>query len=199
VLINLFDKIVAIVLLLVFSPVFLILALIIYCKDGRPIFFKQWRPGLDEKAFLLYKFRTMDYRCDTADHLLPAHQRLTSLGAWLRRWSLDELPQFFNVLKGDLSLVGPRPLLMEYLPLYNDWQRRRHEVKPGMTGWAQIHGRNTISWQQRFTLDIWYVEHRSFRLNLYILVKTLFYCLKRKGINRGPKLTMPKFTGHVGE
>lgn len=198
-LITVFDKIVAAMMLLVFSPILLVIAVILYKWQGTPILFRQQRPGLYGTPFVLYKFRTMANTCDAQGILLPAEQRLTRLGTWLRSWSLDELPQLFNVLKGDLSLVGPRPLLMEYLPLYNDWQQRRHEVKPGITGWAQIHGRNAISWHDRFALDIWYVEHRSFKLNVYILYKTLFYCLKRAHITPDKQPIMSKFTGNLSE
>ena len=158
--------------------------------------FRQTRPGLDAKPFVLYKFRTMTNKTDEKGNLLPDEERLTRFGRFLRSTSLDELPELLNVLKGDMSLVGPRPLLMEYLPLYSREQARRHEVKPGITGWAQVNGRNALTWQQKFEMDVWYVDHVSFVLDMKILLRTLFKVLKREAINQPGKATMEKFSGN---
>lgn len=171
------------------------IALVIYFKIGNPIFFKQLRPGLGAKPFYIYKFRTMSNEKNSQGHLLPDAQRLTILGRFLRASSLDELPSLFNVLKGDLSIVGPRPLLMEYVPLYSAEQARRHEVKPGITGWAQVNGRNAISWEEKFKLDIWYVDNQSFWLDIKIILLTIKKVLLRDGISAEGEATMPKFTG----
>lgn len=192
-----FDFIVALVGLLLIWPLLIILALINYTIHGSPVFFKQLRPGLKEKPFLFYKFRTMTNERDQNGDLLPDEQRLTPYGEWLRRTSLDELPSLFNVLKGDMSLVGPRPLLMEYLPLYNEFQKKRHDVKPGITGWAQVNGRNEISWEKKFELDVWYVENQSLGLDLKVLFLTLDAIIKREGINAKNHKTMPKFRGSI--
>jgi sugar transferase EpsL len=183
----------AIILLL---PVFLLLGLLICAQIGRPVLFKQQRPGLKAKPFTLLKFRTMETDCDQNGVLLPDDQRLTPLGGWLRAWSLDELPQLFNVLKGDLSLVGPRPLLMEYLPLYSPEQARRHDLRPGITGLAQVKGRNSLSWPEKFQLDVDYVDHVSFLLDTKILFWTLKSVLSREGIHQRGHVTMPNFTGN---
>ena len=165
-------------------------------RIGRPIFFKQKRPGLKGEPFTFYKFRTMTNCEDGNGNLLPDKDRLTSFGKLLRKTSLDELPSLWNVLKGDMSLVGPRPLLMEYLPLYSIEQMRRHEVKPGITGWAQINGRNSISWEEKFKLDVWYVENQSIWLDFKIILLTIWKVLKREGISHGSEATMPKFKGN---
>lgn len=192
---RIFDLCVAILLLIVFLlPIILISALLLLTM-GKPVIFKQKRPGLYGRPFYIYKFRTMTNEVDQDGDLLPNHQRITKLGNILRKLSLDELPQLFNVLKGDLSLVGPRPLLMEYLPLYNEEQARRHEVKPGITGWAQVNGRNAISWEERFKLDIWYVDNQSFWLDMKILFLTLIKVLKSDGVNKSSNVTMEKFKG----
>src|SRR5690625_2710058 len=193
---RLFDLLVSVTALLALSPVFLLIALLVRVNLGKPVFFKQTRPGLNEQPFEMIKFRTMLDVQDANGHLLSDEQRLTRFGKFLRASSLDELPELWNVLKGDMSLVGPRPLLMEYLPLYNDEQRGRHQVKPGITGWAQVNGRNAISWEQRFELDNWYVKNRSFWLDLKILLMTAVKVLKRDGINEQGQATRSKFTGN---
>jgi lipopolysaccharide/colanic/teichoic acid biosynthesis glycosyltransferase len=162
---------------------------------GSPVFFAQKRPGLHGKPFTMFKFRTMTDARDSTGQLLSDGERLTPFGRWLRATSLDELPELWNVLRGEMSLVGPRPLLTEYLSLYNSNQARRHEIKPGMTGWAQVNGRNAISWEEKFKLDIWYLEHRSFWLDLEILWKTVLKVIHRDGISADGEATMPKFTG----
>lgn len=180
---RIFDIVVSLFGLIILAPVMIILALLIAIKLGRPVFFIQERPGLRGLPFRMIKFRTMTNDCDANGMLLPNEQRQTKFGNFLRSASLDELPELINVLKGDMSLVGPRPLLMEYLPLYNEFQRRRHEVRPGITGWAQVNGRNVISWEQKFELDLWYVENQSFWLDIKILWLTLLKVFKREGIN----------------
>lgn len=182
-------------MLLILSPLMLVLALLVWRKMGRPILFRQVRPGLHGKPFVMYKFRTMTDARDAQGNLLPDSERLTPFGKWLRATSLDELPELFNVLKGDMSLVGPRPLLMEYLDRYTPEQARRHEVKPGITGWAQIHGRNALSWEEKFKLDVWYVDHWSLWLDFKILWRTLWIVLKREGISADGHATMPEFRG----
>ncbi len=191
----LFDEFVSILLLTVLFPLIVIVAVLIKMKIGSPFLFKQQRPGLNTKPFYLYKFRTMTDNRDTEGRLLPDELRLTSFGRLLRKLSLDELPQLFNVVKGDLSLVGPRPLLMEYLKLYSPEQARRHEVKPGITGWAQINGRNAISWEEKFELDVWYVDNRSFWLDCKILWLTIVKVFRREGITQDGHATMEKFKG----
>ena len=190
-----FDFLVALALLLALSPLLAVSALAIRWKLGRPVLFAQVRPGYRGRPFEFYKFRTMTDMRDAAGALQPDAARLTPLGELMRKSSLDELPQLFNVLKGDMSLVGPRPLLMEYLPLYNARQARRHEVRPGITGWAQVNGRNALQWEERFDLDLWYVEHRSFWLDLKILALTAWRVLRPQGISQPGHATMPKFTG----
>jgi sugar transferase EpsL len=192
---RLLDLVVAAALLLLFSPIILLVAVLIRLKLGAPVFFKQKRPGLYGNSFYLYKFRSMTNERNEDGELLPDYLRLTSFGAFLRKYSLDELPQLINVLKDELSLVGPRPLLMDYLPLYTEDQAKRHLVRPGITGWAQVNGRNTISWEEKFRFDIWYVENRSFRLDVKILCLTLFKVLKSEGIHQENQVTMEKFTG----
>ncbi|WP_456407938.1 sugar transferase [Caldithrix abyssi] len=178
------------------SPVLLLLSIVLLVQMGRPIFFVQTRPGYRGKPFRLIKFRTMKNEVDKQGNLLPDEKRLTRFGQFLRSTSLDELPELFNVLKGDMSLVGPRPLLMEYLPLYSKEQARRHEVKPGITGWAQVNGRNALTWQEKFKLDVWYVDHVSFFLDIKILFLTMIKVLKREGIQYPGQATMKKFTGN---
>lgn len=192
---RLFDLICSIIGLLILSSVIVITALFIYIKIGSPVIFKQKRPGMHERPFFVYKFRTMTDERDKSGQLLADHLRLTPFGQLLRKYSLDELPQLFNVLKGDLSLVGPRPLLMEYLELYTPEQARRHEVRPGITGWAQVNGRNEISWEEKFELDVWYVDNRSFWLDIKILFLTVLKVFKSEGISQEGHVTIEKFTG----
>ncbi|MGP3560197.1 sugar transferase [Geobacillus sp. BK01] len=194
-----FDFIVALIALAVLSPIMVVTAILVHWKLGSPVLFKQQRPGLHGKPFYLYKFRTMTDERDENGELLPDHLRLTPFGQFLRKYSLDELPQLFNVLKGDISLVGPRPLLMEYLELYTPEQARRHEVKPGITGWAQVNGRNAISWEEKFKLDVWYVDNRTFWLDIKILFLTVIKVLKKEGINQSEYVTMEKFAGNVSQ
>ncbi|WGZ91682.1 MAG: sugar transferase [Candidatus Thiocaldithrix dubininis] len=181
--------------LILLAPIILILSILIRQKLGSPILFTQTRPGLHGKPFRMIKFRTMTDARDANGELLPDSVRLTSFGRFLRSTSLDELPELLNVLKGDMSLVGPRPLLMEYLPLYTPEQARRHEVRPGITGWAQINGRNAISWNEKFKLDVWYVDNQSLWLDLKILALTIKKVFVREGISAEGDATMPKFTG----
>lgn len=190
-----FDILIASLLLVVATPVILIVALLVLACLGRPVLLRQVRPGLGGRPFVFFKFRTMTNACDTNGHLLPDELRLTAFGRRLRSTSLDELPQLLNVLRGNMSLVGPRPLLMEYLPLYTPEQRRRHLVRPGITGWAQINGRNALSWEERFELDVWYVDHQSFRLDLRILLLTVLRVFQARGVNQSGHATMPRFTG----
>lgn len=193
---RLFDFVVAIVLGLVLWPVMIGIAGLIRWRLGTPILFRQVRIGKDARPFILYKFRTMREAHDAAGELLPDAERLTRLGRFLRATSLDELPELWNVIKGDMSLVGPRPLLPEYLPLYSPRQMRRHEVRPGLTGWAQIHGRNATTWQERLEYDVWYVEHRSFLLDMWILLRTIGVVLSRHGVSSPGHVSMPPFTGN---
>lgn len=181
--------------LIFLSPLFLFLVVIIRLCQGHPVFFTQIRPGLHGDPFRMVKFRTMVDLRDEAGNLRPDAQRLTTIGRFLRTTSLDELPELWNVLRGDMSLVGPRPLLMEYLPLYNENQRRRHEVRPGITGWAQVNGRNSLSWEEKFALDVWYVDNQSLYLDLKILLTTVCKVIKRDGISEAGEATMTKFTG----
>jgi sugar transferase EpsL len=185
--------------LLAISPVFIIVALLILARIGRPIFFCQERPGFNARPFSLYKFRTMTDGRDESGALLPDAQRLTPFGRFLRATSLDELPELFNVLKGDMSLVGPRPLLMRYLDRYTPEQFRRHEMPPGLTGWAQVNGRNALSWEEKFELDVWYVDHWSLWLDVKILALTLREVLKREGISQAGHATMEEFMGTRSE
>ena len=192
---RIFDILLASAAGLIFLPVILILVFIIRFAIGSPVLFKQQRPGLHAEPFYIYKFRTMNDKKDSHGELLSDAERLTNLGRWLRSTSLDELPSLWNVLKGEMSLVGPRPLLMEYVPLYNAEQARRHEVKPGITGWAQVNGRNAISWEDKFRLDVWYVDHQSFWLDIKIILLTVKKVFFRHGISAEGTATMPKFTG----
>ncbi|VFR97155.1 Lipid carrier : UDP-N-acetylgalactosaminyltransferase [plant metagenome] len=192
---RLFDFSVALLVLLVFAPLLAVLSVVIALKLGRPVLFRQERPGLAGKPFAMYKFRSMTDAHDALGNPLPDEQRMTSLGRFLRASSLDELPGLWNVLRGDMSLVGPRPLLMEYLPLYSPEQARRHAVRPGITGWAQVNGRNAISWEQKFEYDVWYVDNRSFLLDLRILYLTVRKVLVRDGISQTGHVTVDKFRG----
>ena len=193
---RLFDILVSLFVLILFSPLYLFLAYKVKNNLGSPVLFKQIRPGLHGKPFEMVKFRTMKDAVDGQGNPLPDAERLTPFGKMLRATSLDELPEFWNVLKGEMSLVGPRPLLMEYLPLYNERQAKRHEVKPGITGYAQVNGRNAISWEQKFELDTWYVENRSFCLDIKILFKTVWKVVAKDDINAVNDATMPKFEGN---
>lgn len=192
---RLFDIFASALGLLLLSPVIAIVAWQIRCKLGSPVLFRQIRPGLNGKPFEMVKFRTMRDAVDASGNQLPDIERMTPFGCFLRASSLDELPELWNVLKGDMSLVGPRPLLMEYLPLYSPEQYRRHEVRPGVTGWAQINGRNALSWGEKFRLDVWYVNNRSLWLDMKIIFLTIKKVLVRDGINANGEATMPKFTG----
>ncbi len=193
---RLFDIIISSIALVLLSPVYLLVAYKVKKNLGSPVLFRQIRPGLYGEAFEMIKFRTMKDVIDESGHLLPDSERLTSFGKMLRATSLDELPELWNVLKGDMSLVGPRPLLMEYLPLYNQEQFRRHEVRPGITGWAQVNGRNAISWDEKFKLDIWYVDNHSFWLDFKILLLTIKKIFVKEGITESGEATMSKFTGN---
>ncbi|TCL34664.1 lipopolysaccharide/colanic/teichoic acid biosynthesis glycosyltransferase [Azotobacter chroococcum] len=192
---RLFDLLVATTALLLLAPLLLVLAWLVRRRIGTPVLFRQLRPGLHGRPFELLKFRSMREALDERGRPLPDAERLTPFGRFLRASSLDELPELWNVLRGDMSLVGPRPLLMEYLPLYTPEQARRHAVRPGITGWAQVNGRNALSWEEKFRLDVWYVDHRSFRLDLRILLLTLKRVLAREGINAEGEATMARFTG----
>jgi lipopolysaccharide/colanic/teichoic acid biosynthesis glycosyltransferase len=193
---RLFDIVLSMAGLIVLLPVFVIIALLVYFKLGRPILFKQKRPGLRGKPFILYKFRSMTNDCDEHGNLLPSEERLIPFGQALRSSSLDELPELFNVIKGDMSLVGPRPLRMGYLDLYSEEQARRHEVRPGITGWAQIHGRNRVDWQERFRLDVWYVDNQSLWLDIKIIFKTFVTVATREGIDPEDQRVMSRFKGN---
>ena len=192
---RLFDLTLATLTLLALALPLLVLCCLIRLKLGSPILFCQVRPGLNGVPFTLFKFRTMNETLDEYGNLLSDEDRLTPFGQILRRTSLDELPELWNVLKGDMSLVGPRPLLMEYLPLYTQEQYRRHEMRPGITGWAQVNGRNLLSWDERFKLDVWYVDHHSILLDLKILMITIKKVIKREGVAAKGEVTMPKFKG----
>lgn len=184
--------------LILLSPIFFVVWLgLTIANSGKP-FFYQRRPGKGEKIFTIIKFKTMTDRRDSSGRLLPDAERLTPIGRFVRKTSLDELPQLLNVLKGDMSFVGPRPLLPEYLPLYNDFQRQRHKVKPGITGWAQVNGRNALSWEQKFGFDVWYVENQSFLLDFRILLKTLWKVFKREGVAQEGQATAEQFKGSRG-
>src|SRR5690554_809527 len=189
------DIILSLIALIVLSPILLIVALLVRIKLGSPVIFKQERPGLNEKKFTLYKFRTMTDERDENGELLPNHIRLTKFGKFLRSTSLDELPELFNILKGDMSFIGPRPLLVEYLPLYNEHQKKRHNVRPGLSGLAQVNGRNELTWEEKFDYDVKYVENVSFLLDIKLIFKTIFKVFKREGINKSEQITMEKFKG----
>ncbi len=192
---RLLDLIVSLLVLILLAPLLLVLAVLVRVKLGKPVLFNQERPGLHGKLFKLYKFRTMRDLYDSEGKPLPDEQRMTKFGRFLRSSSLDELPEFFNVLKGEMSLVGPRPLLVAYLERYTPEQARRHEVLPGITGWAQVNGRNALSWEDKFKLDVWYVDHRSFWLDIKILFRTLWKAIKREGISAPGSATAPEFMG----
>lgn len=192
-----FDLILTVPVVVVLLPLLIVTAILVRIKLGAPVIFRQQRPGLLGKPFYMYKFRSMTDERDSEGNLLPDSVRLTSFGRLLRKLSLDELPQLWNVIKGDISLVGPRPLLMAYLPLYSEDQARRHEVKPGITGWAQVNGRNAISWEEKFILDVWYVDNRSFMLDLKILWLSCKKLIRPEGIQHGNHATMPVFEGRV--
>lgn len=190
------DFVAALFGLLVLSPVFIFVTLgLLIANNGKPFFFQK-RPGKNDKIFRIVKFRTMNDKKNAEGNLLPDAERLTAIGGFVRKTSLDEIPQLLNVLKGDMSLIGPRPLLVQYLPLYNQQQKRRHSVRPGITGWAQVNGRNAISWQQKFEYDVWYVDNLSFGLDLKILWMTLRKVIKTEGISQSGQATMEAFKGN---
>lgn len=192
---HILDFSVALILILVLSPILISLCLLVYLKSGRPVIFRQRRPGKNEHLFNLLKFKTMSDETDKDGNLLADNERITSLGRFMRRTSLDELPQLFNVMKGDISLIGPRPLLPEYLPLYNKDQKRRHLVKPGITGLAQVNGRNAIKWDEKFRYDLYYVENLTFALDLKILIKTIIKVIKGADVYDSNGMTNEKFSG----
>jgi sugar transferase EpsL len=192
---RLFDFTVSLILLVGLSPIFIVISLLVKMKFGSPIIFRQERPGLNGERFCLYKFRTMTDEKDKHGQLLPDYIRLTSFGKFLRKYSLDEYPQLWNVIKGDLSLVGPRPLLVEYLPLYTKEQSLRHKVRPGITGWAQINGRNNITWEEKFKLDVWYIKNQSLLLDMKILLLTAYKVIISDGINQPGNATVESFKG----
>lgn len=196
---RLFDLVVSLCLLLFLSPVIAYIAWSVYWKIGSPVMFRQIRPGLNGKPFLMIKFRTMKNTIGKDGQLLSDSERMTPFGKKLRQSSLDELPELWNVIKGDMSLVGPRPLLTQYLPLYNAEQARRHEVRPGITGWAQVNGRNEIDWEEKFKLDVWYVDNNSFFLDLRILLKTVIKVFKKEGISANGSVTVEPFKGSSDE
>jgi sugar transferase EpsL len=193
---RLFDLAFSLAGVILLSPFLLIIAILIWVKTGRPILYKQQRPGYKGKPFAIYKFRTMTDKHDPAGNLLPDSKRLTALGRFLRSTSLDEFPEIFNILKGDMSWVGPRPLLMQYLGRYSKEQMRRHDVLPGVTGWAQVNGRNTLSWQEKFRLDVWYVDHWRFWLDIQILWMSVWKVLRREGISQDGHATAEEFMGN---
>ena len=194
-----FDVIGSLVAIIVLSPVLLVTAILVRKKLGSPVLFQQERPGKDEKVFQMYKFRSMTEERDKNGELFPDEIRLTEFGKKLRSTSLDELPELFNILKGDMSFIGPRPLLVRYLPLYNERQKHRHDVKPGITGYAQVNGRNAISWEEKFEKDVWYVEHISLWTDIKILLKTVFVVFAREGISSETAATMEEFKGSKEE
>jgi sugar transferase EpsL len=191
-----FEFLLSLIVIVFLLPLYMIIFLFVLFNYGPPVLFKQIRPGLNGNLFTLYKFRTMTLKKDANGQLLPDAERLTSFGRFLRSTSFDELPELWNVLNGDMSLVGPRPLLTEYLPLYSEDQMRRHEVRPGITGWTQINGRNALTWEEKFKLDIWYIEHQSFWLDMKILLMTVKKVLLREDISAKGDATMPVFTGN---
>lgn len=192
-----FDIIISLILIIVASPLILIISIILFFTNKGKTFFIQPRPGKDEKIFNIIKFRTMNEKKNENSELLPGNERITRIGKFIRKSSIDELPQLINVLKGDLSLIGPRPLLTEYLPLYNAFQRRRHKVKSGITGWAQVNGRNAISWEKKIELDVWYVNNISLKVDLKILLLTFKKVFKRESINASNSDTMEFFKGNT--
>ena len=192
---RLLDIVLSALALVILSPVLLIVAVLVRVRLGSPVIFRQPRPGRDGKSFDLYKFRTMTDERDAEGNLLPDGDRLTAFGKWLRSTSLDELPELWCILKGDMSIVGPRPLLVKYLPLYNEEQRHRHDVRPGLTGWAQVNGRNTLSWEEKFQYDVWYVNHLSFLTDMKVIGLTISKVINREGICGEGSDTMEEFTG----
>ena len=190
-----FDFCLSLIALIVLSPIILVIALLVKLKLGSPIIFKQKRPGKNEKIFTMYKFRTMTDAVDENGNLLPDEERLPKFGKLLRSTSLDELPELFNILKGDMSIVGPRPLLVKYLSLYNEKQKHRHDVRPGFTGYAQVNGRNSISWEEKFDLDVYYTQHVTFCMDIMIILKTIKVVLFREGITSDTSVTMEEFKG----
>lgn len=192
---RLFDIVLSLLFIILFCWLYLIVAILVRVKLGSPVLFKQPRPGKDEKIFDMYKFRTMTDGRDAEGNLLPDAERMTPFGSFLRKTSLDELPEMFTILKGDMSFVGPRPLLVKYLPLYNEEQHRRHEVRPGLTGWAQVNGRNLLSWEDKFAKDVYYVDNISFLLDLKIIFKTVAVVFNHSGISSETDATMEAFTG----
>lgn len=191
-----FDFVLSLIAIIILCPVYIIVAILVRVKLGSPVIFTQERPGKNEKIFKMYKFRSMTSETDEEGNLLPDEVRLTSFGKKLRSTSLDELPELFNILKGDMSIVGPRPLLKKYLPRYNEFQKHRHDVSPGLTGWAQVNGRNAISWEDKFRLDVEYTEKCSFLLDLKILFMTVSSVLKKEGISSDTSVTMDEFMGN---
>jgi sugar transferase EpsL len=189
------DRLVSLSALVLLSPLLLLVAFLVRWRLGSPVLFRQQRPGYLERPFGLVKFRTMTNARDASCALLPDAQRLTPFGRWLRATSIDELPELINILRGEMSFIGPRPLLMQYLPLYSREQARRHDVKPGFSGWAQINGRNALSWEEKFRLDVWYVDHQSFWLDLRIFLITIWKVIQREGISAAGEATMAPFTG----
>jgi lipopolysaccharide/colanic/teichoic acid biosynthesis glycosyltransferase len=192
---NVADRVGALVALLLLSPLLALVPLLVRWRLGTPVFFRQQRPGYRTRPFDLLKFRTMTNARDASGALQPDAQRLTPFGRWLRATSIDELPELLNILRGEMSFIGPRPLLMQYLPLYTPEQARRHDVKPGFSGWAQINGRNALSWDEKFRLDVWYVDHLSFWLDLRIFLITIWKVIRREGISAAGDATMPAFNG----
>lgn len=189
------DFIIALTAFLILFPLFILITVLLFIANkGKPFYF-QLRPGKDEKIFKIVKFKTMNDKADSEGYLLPDAKRLTLVGKFIRKTSLDEIPQLLNVIKGDMSLIGPRPLLVEYLPLYNDFQKKRHDVKPGITGWAQVNGRNAITWEKKFEYDVWYVNNVSFALDFKIFILTIKKVFTSEGINSGSAVTMEKFAG----
>jgi undecaprenyl phosphate N,N'-diacetylbacillosamine 1-phosphate transferase len=191
----LFDVIIGLLAFIILSPIFLLVIILLLIFNDGNVFFFQTRPGLNGKVFKIIKFKTMNDRCNSSGELLPDAERLTALGKFIRKTSLDEIPQLLNVIKGDMSLVGPRPLLIEYLPLYNNIQKKRHEVRPGITGWAQVNGRNAINWEEKFEYDVWYVANISFLFDIKILFLTIKKIFKAEGVSSATSATMEKFTG----
>jgi sugar transferase EpsL len=191
-----FDILVSITALLILAPFFILISVSVFIVLGFPVIFSQLRPGLDSRPFRMYKFRTMTNEKDIDGKLLPNEKRITRFGRFLRATSLDEIPEFINVLKGEMSVVGPRPLLMDYVPLFNSMQNMRHSVKPGITGWAQVNGRNSITWEERFRLDVWYVKNHNICLDIKILWLTILRVFRREGVHHGQEQFMPRFKGN---
>jgi len=194
---RVFDVLFSLIVAIILSPVLIVVSIVLVISDGFPVFFTQTRPGKNGNPFKLHKFRTMKVVRNQNEKLLADSDRITKFGAVLRRTSLDELPEFFNVLKGEMSIVGPRPLLMQYLGRYSDEQSRRHDVLPGITGWAQINGRNAISWEEKFRLDVWYVDNRTFWLDIRIILLTIWKTIKGEGISQPGRATMDEFMGNA--